>query len=413
MKGFWNGSWGYSQNFLVLICTIVNGFFIEYISGVGGISVPPFPTNLYFLIAFISISSLLFYLPLCQRLVKWILSFQFVITAISLLAGLSLISGFLPQGSDVVLPMWLARLGLHHITSSVPYAIILILICFSLFCAVMKRFHKMTAQDIPFILNHLGLLTIFLAGSLGVGDLTRVKMTLTGDNVVWMGEINSATGTGSGKTIEMPFALKLKKFTLEQYPPRLAFIRSADSKVISMCPMIRPDALGDYQCKLGKRVVKVSKYFSNGFLVKGRYLEANHTGSSTVMKVSVSNGTEEARVGWITPGSTYFNSAFLEVGDGLSLAIPTPRPKKFMSDVKFYTPEGDIGDFTVLVNKPYKLKNWKLYQYGYDDRMGKWSTTSTIEAISDPWLPVVYTGIFLLMFGTIAMLFVKKEEEVC
>ena len=39
---------------------------------------------------------------------------------------------------------------------------------------------------------------------------------------------------------------------------------------------------------------------------------------------------------------------------------------------------------------------WKLYQVSYDVRKGKWSEYTIIEAVKDPWLPLVYIGFYML-----------------
>ena len=64
------------------------------------------------------------------------------------------------------------------------------------------------------------------------------------------------------------------------------------------------------------------------------------------------------------------------------------------------------------VNKPYRTGPWTIYQYGYDDQMGKMSTYSTMELVYDPWLIPVYTGIFMLAAGAICLLWAgnKKRE---
>jgi len=41
--------------------------------------------------------------------------------------------------------------------------------------------------------------------------------------------------------------------------------------------------------------------------------------------------------------------------------------------------------------------------------MGRWSERSVVELISDPWLPVVYTGIFMLIIGGIAFLLTNRK----
>lgn len=47
--------------------------------------------------------------------------------------------------------------------------------------------------------------------------------------------------------------------------------------------------------------------------------------------------------------------------------------------------------------------------------MGKWSNVSVFELVTDPWLPIVYVGIFMLLIGAVGMFLTagrKKREEV-
>ena len=53
------------------------------------------------------------------------------------------------------------------------------------------------------------------------------------------------------------------------------------------------------------------------------------------------------------------------------------------------------------MNKPVEVDGWKIYQYGYDTQMGPMSQTSILELVSDPWLPLVYTGIYMTGRGTL------------
>ena len=59
---------------------------------------------------------------------------------------------------------------------------------------------------------------------------------------------------------------------------------------------------------------------------------------------------------------------------------------------------------TVEVNKPVEVDGWKIYQYGYDTQMGAMSQTSIFELICDPWLPLVYTGIYMMLAGALLMM---------
>ena len=50
-----------------------------------------------------------------------------------------------------------------------------------------------------------------------------------------------------------------------------------------------------------------------------------------------------------------------------------------------------------------------IYQQSYDETMGKWSKLSVINAVRDPWLPVVYFGIFLLIAGAVYLFWIGRE----
>ena len=82
-------------------------------------------------------------------------------------------------------------------------------------------------------------------------------------------------------------------------------------------------------------------------------------------------------------------------------------PKRFASEIQILTKTGKNIETTVDVNKPYEVDGWKIYQYGYDTQMGAESQISILELVSDPWLPLVYTGICMMLAGAVCM-FVKN-----
>ena len=91
------------------------------------------------------------------------------------------------------------------------------------------------------------------------------------------------------------------------------------------------------------------------------------------------------------------------------LFITAPEPKKFQSTIVIKSNKEKLDTITLEVNKPYSESGWKLYQMSYDEALGKDSQVSTIEAVHDPWLPVVYIGIFCLIAGSL-YLFWKGGE---
>jgi ABC-type transport system involved in cytochrome c biogenesis permease subunit len=70
--------------------------------------------------------------------------------------------------------------------------------------------------------------------------------------------------------------------------------------------------------------------------------------------------------------------------------------------IKTTADEGILA--TIDVNKPVEVDGWKIYQYGYNTQMGAMSQTSILELVSDPWLPLVYAGIYMMLAGALCFL---------
>lgn len=86
------------------------------------------------------------------------------------------------------------------------------------------------------------------------------------------------------------------------------------------------------------------------------------------------------------------------------------KPKRFASQIQIFTKSGKNIETTVDVNKPYEVDGWKIYQYGYDTEMGAKSQVSILELVSDPWLPLVYAGIYMMLAGALVMLLQGKRS---
>ena len=86
-------------------------------------------------------------------------------------------------------------------------------------------------------------------------------------------------------------------------------------------------------------------------------------------------------------------------------------PKRFASEIQILTKTGKNIETTVDVNKPYEVDGWKIYQYGYDTQMGAQSQISILELVSDPWLPLGYTGIYMMLAGAVCMFVIGGRES--
>ncbi|MBR0523568.1 MAG: cytochrome c biogenesis protein ResB [Prevotella sp.] len=78
-------------------------------------------------------------------------------------------------------------------------------------------------------------------------------------------------------------------------------------------------------------------------------------------------------------------------------------PKRFASKIEILTKTNKKIHATVDVNKPVAVDGWKIYQYGYDQSMGAKSNTSILELVRDPWITIVYIGIYMMLLGALCM----------
>ena len=85
-------------------------------------------------------------------------------------------------------------------------------------------------------------------------------------------------------------------------------------------------------------------------------------------------------------------------------------PKRFASAIKVVEKSDRETEATIDVNKPIEVQGWKIYQYGYDTSMGAQSKMSILELVSDPWLPLVYAGFYIMLAGAAWMLLSSRPK---
>ena len=94
----------------------------------------------------------------------------------------------------------------------------------------------------------------------------------------------------------------------------------------------------------------------------------------------------------------------IELKDFIMETYESGKPKRYASDIHILTKTGNDIRTTIDVNKPASVDGWKIYQFGYDTQMGAMSDTSILELVSDPWLPLVYAGIYMMLGGAVCLI---------
>lgn len=262
----------------------------------------------------------------------------------------------------------------------------------------------MNRRNIGFLFNHAGLWIVVFAGSLGSGDLVRLNIQLAEGREYQKIGINQ-----TGKAVTLPFSLKLMDFIIDEYPPKMGIGNINTGELIeqSGIQLFLIEENQDYF--VNDWEIKVKEILSNAYPVNGTYKQSDSTGAVTAAYVLIKNTrNNKESEGWISCESYSVDPSYIPLDEDHVLFINQPEPEKYASEI-ILLQDHKTDTVIIEVNKPYHIKGYSLYQLSYDERYGKWSEISVIEAVKDPWLPVVYIGIFMMLAGSL-YLFWKGNE---
>jgi len=395
-RKFMQFPWKYRESFMVSATLVILGFIIEFAFGSKGVSLPGWPANLLMLMLFIAYV-LVFHFLIKHPVKKWLSSVPAAISSITMFAFLVLLMAFIPQDTQNV-STFISKTGLDHITRSWPFLFSSLFLLFVLSFTIIRRFLPFSLKNIAFTLNHLGLFIVVVAASLGASDTYKLTMMLN-ENKITVAAFNER-----GQAFDLGFGLKLIKFSIDEYPPQMAVINSRSGKILYPGKTL-PEAKKGNRAVFGNWTIEVNDFIENAQKDSIGYVITSAYGSAPAALVNAfNNKTNDTVRGWVTSGSPYVYPENLELSGDEAIAMTIRRPKKFSSYIRAFYGTNKTEDFTVEVNKPAHLKGWTIYQTGYDEEMGKWSTRSIIQLVNDPWLPVVYTGIFMILAGALYLL---------
>ncbi len=406
-RNLWENPWGYVESFIIGLGLMVAGFALEVSTPSLSTFKLVFPYNLYIFISYCILLFIAYKYLVHLQIIRWLTKVPAAITSICLVTFLVLIMGIVPQVPSE--SQFINTLGLNHITTNWAFILILIVFLSNLGLITIKRFLQFSISNVGFILNHLGLFLLLTAGVLGSGDLQRLTIDTKENQPSWIAldEENNP--------IELPFAFFLKDFRLEEYPPKLALVDNNtgdlhfnDGKNLYLIENDKSYEFGDFE-------IKINNYLTSSGKIGNKYAFVNEIGSPPAALVEVTDKKTDSIInGWISCGSFSKQPQSLKLNEQLSLVMTVPEAKKFSSDITILTQDETKTDVTLEVNKPYKFEGWKIYQYSYDDNLGKWSNISVLEMVKDPWLPVIYIGIFMMIAGAVYMFWIgntKNKED--
>lgn len=443
----WNNPYTLKEGTAIVAGLLVTGGLLQVTLGPLEWGLFAWPANFITLILFIFLLIVAFLLRKRSYFCLFMSTMQAAIPAIAAAAILTLIMGVTKQVAEGKRPM--DPVGLTKMLSFWPFILVYVWMTAILGEVTINQIARFSWRRFPTLVSHVGLFLILTCGTLGSADMLRVKMYCETGQPEWRGL------DAFNNVHQLPVAIQLEKFTIDEYPPKLMLI----DKTGRPLPQDKPEnLLVDNGMKSGQLLdckIDILKRIDNAVPVmlskmigkmpegmmgnirmdslgqarnKDGYIASDASGSACALLVRVTigvnangssdsnliKGHKEVVTGWITSGSYLFPYQALRLKDGRMLAMPNREPRRFASLVNIYTQSGQNIQTEIEVNKPFTIEGWKIYQLSYNEQMGKWSNLSVFELVTDPWLPVVYIGIFMLLIGAVGMFLTasrKKEVE--
>ena len=443
----WNKPFTLKEGTAIVAGLLVTGGLLQVTLGPLEWGLFAWPANFITLILFVFLLIVAYLLRKRSYFCLFMSTMQAAIPAIAAAAILTLIMGVTKQVAEGKRPM--DPVGLTKMLSFWPFILVYVWMTAIVGEVTINQIVRFSWRRFPTLVSHVGLFLILTCGTLGSADMLRVKMYCETGQPEWRGL------DAFNNVHQLPVAIQLEKFTIDEYPPKLMLIDKTGrplpqdkpenllvdngmksgqlldckidileridnavpvmlSKMIGKMPEgmmgnIRMDSLGQARNKDGYIASDASGSACALLVRVTRGVNANGSSDSNLIK-----GQKQVVTGWITSGSYLFPYQALRLKNGRMLAMPNREPRRFASLVNIYTQSGQNIQTEIEVNKPFTIEGWKIYQLSYNEQMGKWSNLSVFELVTDPWLPVVYIGIFMLLIGAVGMFLTasrKKEVE--
>lgn len=404
-RALWEHPWGYIESFVIAAELLIFGFIIEFLTDSKGIAPISMPYNFYILAVFAGILIFLRLFYNQHPVVKWLSGVPAAISSIVTFGVITLLMGFIPQ-TNTNTSSFVDLIGLSHLKNGWPILFTQLFLLSSLGMVCLKRIAPLKGKNIGFLLNHLGLWLTLVAALMGSGDLKRLTI-----NLLEEGKANNIAISSNNEAYKLPFELKLLDFHIDEYVPRLVLVNphtgsfiQKEGKAAILIEKGKTYTLNNWQ-------VTIDNYLQDAITQDTIPIAVEIPGSYPAAYVKIKNIKTGAETqGWLGTGSFAYNPVFLTLEENVILALTMPEPRKYRSKVVVTENNAVKDTVSIEVNKPYTINGWKVYQISYDENKGKWSTLSVLEVVSDPWIKVVYAGIFMMLGGAVFLFWTGRKR---
>ena len=402
--------WGMKDGFAIGIGIIVIGLVLQFSVGAVDWSLLRWPVNIIIMTIF-AVAAVVFYALRSRiHILRFLPTMPCAVPALMLTALITIVMGLtrqVPDGQQAT-----DFLGITRMLSFWPFVLLYVYVALILSQVVIMQLLHFKWRKLPSFVSHLGLLVALLTATLGSADMQRLTMTVNKDNPE-----SRVYDSNTGAAKQLNISIQLKDFTIDEYPPKLMYYDEVSGM---MLPEGNPATLlidgGFNGGTLQGWDIEVDSVLDEAHPITAGdstyYEEWHETGAVTAihLKATAQEGGRSME-GWVTAGSYLYPYQLLKVTEHQYIIMAEREPQRYVSKVEIVTESGKHEEADILVNQPCSTMGWKIYQLSYDVDRGKWSEISVLELVRDPWLPYVYTGIYMMIAGAVMLLFTAQRRK--
>ena len=202
----WVKPWNMKEGFLVGGGLLFTGILLQAALGPIHWDLFAWPVNLTALVLLLATVGIMYALRRKVYAFEWMMHAGAAVPCLVYAAVLTILMGLIPQVRAGGVP-WLSQM-----LSFWPFVLIWTWMMVISALAVLNHLLRWKVREIPFILNHLGVVVAIVTATLGNADMQSLQLTAFTD------EAESRAVDETGRMVEPGIAIELRQFTMEEYP---------------------------------------------------------------------------------------------------------------------------------------------------------------------------------------------------
>ncbi len=358
-----------------------------------------FPINLIIVLELLFGIPLIYFFYKNKKVVQFLSSGVAAIPAIAFFSILVIIMAFLPQEKESF--FLLGFFGFNNIIFTWYFSLSAIYLLICLGFVILRRFNTFNLRNIAFFINHFGLWIVIAAGFAGQADKIKLNFPVSEGALVWYGFDEE------NKYVEPDFAIKLIDFNIEYYNPKIGVFSSTGELTGKDKSSLNEIHLGE-KLRIDNFDAEILEILPTAWVSNDSVYAVIGIPETVIAVHLLINDGSKSFEKWIYTGSSMIPAGTIKTKNGDFIALIPPEPKYFGSEIELYTKSGISAErHEVAVNKPLKFGSWTVYQSSYYTDTQSLDMVSVFSAVFDPWLPIVYTGMFMMMAGALYLMFSK------